>query len=441
MKKILYLILLLPFFSLQSCIEDEKDIFDTSAAERIAAAMKEYRATIAAAENGWLLAYYPEKNHSIGGYNMIAKFTADGNVTLCSEVATTHYEMGDTVSSEYDIISDMGPVLTFNTYNEIIHYFTEPKGSQDVDGMCGDYEFVFMEVTPSKIVLKGKKYGNKLVMTRLDGPLNAKEYFQEVLVAEEASSYGNYNFLINEDTICIANRSGRVLTVSYNEINAEGETVVNEEDLAFTCTPTGIKLYEPFVYTRDDRNNQQVTMENFEWNEEQKSFICTDAGVDAKLAVYMPEGFHFYNDYLGNYTMKYTGGKTATVTISQKESKKTYTLSGSVFPYDLELKYDLGAGIIGLKVQKRLGLISEGLYMGIVMYDSSTNYLTWGDAGLKGVVSEENGKMVITMIDDKMWVDYKADSFYYYSFDDSGTRVSSYASQYGRFTNVVFVKQ
>ena len=115
MKKILYLLLLLPFFSLQSCVEDEKDIFDASAAERIAAAMKEYRATLAAAENGWLLAYYPEKNHSIGGYNMMAKFTADGYVTLSSEVATTHYEVGDTVTSQYEIISDMGPVLTFNT--------------------------------------------------------------------------------------------------------------------------------------------------------------------------------------------------------------------------------------------------------------------------------------------------------------------------------------
>ena len=56
------------------------------------------------------------------------------------------------MTSQYDIISDMGPVLTFNTYNAILHYFTEPKGSSDVDGMAGDYEFVFMDVKPEMCI-------------------------------------------------------------------------------------------------------------------------------------------------------------------------------------------------------------------------------------------------------------------------------------------------
>ena len=279
MKKILYLLLLLPFFSLQSCVEDEKDIFDASAAERIAAAMKEYRATLAAAENGWLLAYYPEKNHSIGGYNMMAKFTADGYVTLSSEVSTRNYKAGDTMTSQYDIISDMGPVLTFNTYNEILHYFTEPNGSADVDGMAGDYEFVFMDVKADKIILKGKKYDNKLVMTRLDEPVDPKAYYQSIADMEKKSSYRYYNLYIQGDTICQASLVERTLEISYEVIEAR-DTTIQEEILAFTFTPSGIKLYEPFTF------KGKVTMENFNWDNEKSSFICTDPDADVRFGVH-----------------------------------------------------------------------------------------------------------------------------------------------------------
>ena len=273
MKKILYFILLLPFFSLQSCVEDEKDIFDASAAERIAAAMKEYRATLAAAENGWLMAYYPEKNHSIGGYNMMAKFTADGYVTLSSEVATRHYEAGDTLTSQYDIISDMGPVLTFNTYNEIIHHFTQPNGSADIDGMAGDYEFVFMDVKPDKIILKGKKYDNKLVMTRLDEPVDPKAYYASIAAMEDKSSAWYYNFYIQGDSICKASLEERTFEISY-EVYEGNDTLVQQDVLSFIYTPTGVKLYEPYTF------KGQVTMENFDWNSDKKSFICTDPNTD-----------------------------------------------------------------------------------------------------------------------------------------------------------------
>lgn len=346
MKKILYLILLLPFFSLQSCVEDEKDIFDASAAERIAAAMKEYRATLAAAENGWLLAYYPEKNHSIGGYNMMAKFTAEGNVTLSSEVATRNYEAGDTLTSQYDIISDMGPVLTFNTYNEILHHFTEPNGSSDVDGMAGDYEFVFMDVKPDKIILKGKKYDNKLVMTRLEEPTDPKTYYKSILdKMVESSLFGGFYLFVNDDTLCIANIVDRTMRISYEDRDEKGDTIVESESLAFIYTPTGFKLYEPFEYIAMDMK-ESVTMENFEWNSEKKSFVCTDAGVNVVFEGYVDPNFElYYEDYLGEWTCEYTAGSTkrsVKVQVVEEVKNKSVRLKGLTF--DILMNYDAVLG-------------------------------------------------------------------------------------------------
>ena len=437
MKKILYLLLLLPFFSLQSCVEDEKDIFDASAAERIAAAMKEYRATLAAAENGWLLAYYPEKNHSIGGYNMMAKFTADGYVTLSSEVATRNYAAGDTVTSQYEIISDMGPVLTFNTYNELLHYFTEPNGSSDVDGMAGDYEFVFMDVTPSKIILKGKKYENRLVLTRLDEPVDPKAYYTSIAAMEENASFGNYYFRVNGDSVSMAVLSDRVLNIAYEQYSQTGEVVVQEEALAFTFTPTGIKLYEPFVYSKDLRTNNQVKMENFDWNEESVTFTCTD-GADAEFEAYLPEGYRFYKDFIGTYTMKHSGSKTTEITLTEKVNKKSFTASGGELVYPFEFGFDLANGTITLKAQKYLEQLSANEYMGIAMWDSNKGYVTWGDGGMIGVCTEVGGHLTINFKDNKLWPGYTVDGFIYWKFDGSGTSIGSGG---GRFYEITLKKQ
>ena len=398
MKKILYLLLLLPFFSLQSCVEDEKDIFDASAAERIAAAMKEYRATLAAAENGWLLAYYPEKNHSIGGYNMMAKFTADGYVTLSSEVATRNYAAGDTVTSQYEIISDMGPVLTFNTYNELLHYFTEPNGSSDVDGMAGDYEFVFMDVKPDKIILKGKKYDNKLVMTRLEEPTNPKTYYKSISdKIRESAVFGGFYFIVNEDTLCIAEVVDRTMQISYEDRDENGDTIVKSESLAFTYTPTGFKLYEPFEYIAMDMK-QSVTIENFDWNNEQKAFICTDPGVNVIFKGYVDPNFElFYEDYLGEWTFKYGNGKSVKVNVVKEVENKSVRLTGLTF--DILMNYDALLGRLvfyGQKVAEDVEAASWQV--------TSPGYL---DASASyGMVTSWNKKenpMVLTWVDRGTW--------------------------------------
>ena len=62
---------------------------------------------------------------------------------------------GDQVTSMYQIKGDMGPILSFDTYNHILHQFSDPN--PDGLGYEGDYEFIILNVAKDKIEVKGKE--------------------------------------------------------------------------------------------------------------------------------------------------------------------------------------------------------------------------------------------------------------------------------------------
>ena len=47
-------------------------------------------------------------------------------------------------------------MLTFDSYNPLIHMFSGPLGLNM--NLGGDYEFIIMSATPDKVILQGKKY-------------------------------------------------------------------------------------------------------------------------------------------------------------------------------------------------------------------------------------------------------------------------------------------
>ena len=70
MKKIIYLLLAVLLFCLQSCVKDEKDLFDLPAAERINAKLQEYSKILQDAPNGWKMEYFPEIKQSMVLFRM-----------------------------------------------------------------------------------------------------------------------------------------------------------------------------------------------------------------------------------------------------------------------------------------------------------------------------------------------------------------------------------
>jgi len=93
-------------------------------------------------------------------------------------------------------VNDNCPVLTFNTYNNIMHIWADPR--QDGLGYEGDYEFLILEATPERVRLKGKKYGAYTVLYPLKDGEDIATITSEAATVE-ALIFGNGNLLDYKD--------------------------------------------------------------------------------------------------------------------------------------------------------------------------------------------------------------------------------------------------
>lgn len=175
-----------------ACSRDEESLFEKPAAIRAQEAIDNAFIVLTSAENGWEMAYFPNLEASAKGYNMVLKFNKNGNVSVTAKNATTtgNKIMTDTAST-WAVKSDYGPILTFDTYNDVFHAFSDPKG--DGAGLLGDYEFLILKATPELVLLKGKKHSAYTVMRPMKNP-DLAEYFTNC-EKMQADLFGNNNIV------------------------------------------------------------------------------------------------------------------------------------------------------------------------------------------------------------------------------------------------------
>ena len=146
-----------------ACSRDEESLFDKPAAIRAQEAIDNAFDVLTSAENGWEMAYFPNLEASAKGYNMVLKFSKNGNVSVTAKnSATTNNKIMTDTASTWAVKSDYGPILTFDTYNDVFHAFSDPK--ENGAGLLGDYEFLILKATPELVLLKGKKHSAYTVM-------------------------------------------------------------------------------------------------------------------------------------------------------------------------------------------------------------------------------------------------------------------------------------
>ncbi len=146
-----------------ACSRDEESLFEKPAAIRAQEAVENAFDVFTSAENGWEMAYFPNLEASAKGYNMVLKFNKNGNVSVTAKnQATTMNKIMTDTASTWAVKSDYGPILTFDTYNDVFHAFSDPKDNGA--GLLGDYEFLILKATPELVLLKGKKHSAYTVM-------------------------------------------------------------------------------------------------------------------------------------------------------------------------------------------------------------------------------------------------------------------------------------
>lgn len=278
MKKILMFTTALGLMvaTLPSCLKDDKANFSGSPAARLDEAVKVNKQILESAPNGWSLGYYAGRNYSGPGFTLTLKFK-DGKA----------YIMGDnkdatTVGvSEYDVVKDQGVVLTFPTYNSVIHELAGASQGYP-EGLQGDYEFAILEANANFIRLRGKKWKNEMILTPIKNQTQ-EEFMQKVLTIREGMTTNNYHFILGKDTLSAGevNVDTRRLTAKINNVSY---------DLAYNLTDTGLNLSSPIKIGAKEYSS-------FTWNEADKSFN----NGELSIRLYIPKS-HKSIDFWANKT-------------------------------------------------------------------------------------------------------------------------------------------
>src|SRR5690606_39945032 len=157
-KQGIYIWFLLTVFVLGACKRTENPIFDKNSAERLSEAVEHAYGILQGNSNGWMLKYYPASTMEFGGYTLFIDFVSDKDATLTSDINK------NAITSSYAVIAEGGPVLTFNGYNKVIHYFSEPGADSGVgaadSGLRGGVEFSVIEATPERVTVERKEAGD-----------------------------------------------------------------------------------------------------------------------------------------------------------------------------------------------------------------------------------------------------------------------------------------
>lgn len=175
------------------CAGEEEDLFSSSAAERLTMATAEYTGRLADMGGKWTMEYYPTNGDEAPqglGYLMLLDFNADQSVKVAMNNNFTGNVYKEDVSV-WEMIADNGPVLTFNTYNECLHAFSDPKDIgfttsrlEDETGLGaeGDYEFMVLSLDDKATegMLKGKKRGVYDRIIRLPEDTDFETYIADV---------------------------------------------------------------------------------------------------------------------------------------------------------------------------------------------------------------------------------------------------------------------
>ena len=278
MKKILMFTTALGLMvaTLPSCLKDDKANFSGSPAARLDEAVKVNKQILESAPNGWSLGYYAGRNYSGPGFTLTLKFK-DGKA----------YIMGDNKDattlgvSEYDIVKDQGVVLTFPTYNSVIHELAGASQGYP-EGLQGDYEFAILEANANFIRLRGKKWKNEMILTPIKNQTQ-EEFIQKVFTIREGMTTNNYHFILGKDTLSAGevNVDTRRLTAKINNVSY---------DLAYNLTDTGLNLSSPIKIGSKEYSS-------FTWNEADKSFN----NGELSIRLYIPKS-HKSIDFWANKT-------------------------------------------------------------------------------------------------------------------------------------------
>lgn len=266
-----------------ACTFEQEDYFDESAAIRIQHVNDEIKATLCApsSENGWLIQYYVAgtDDYDFEGFNLFGKFYESGKVTLSSDhryLRSGNAGKYTEYTSFYEMLAEEGPVLVFNTWNDILSVFVDPVSPSsapntiidDGEGMNGDDRLVVLSYNANEIILRGERHSAPVRFVRLDRSpadyISQTAAIKDYICNEKLAQYYVSN---GTDTMYIDGLYKGYFNYNDRLIDPLDSSVKN-----CVFTPEGFRLRTPLVLGSD-------TCQEFSLNAERTALLSGNVAV------------------------------------------------------------------------------------------------------------------------------------------------------------------
>jgi len=240
---------------LSGCQFEQEDFFDESAAIRIESTKTEIKKCLVDQSNngnyGWAIQYFVAGTDDLDfeGFNLFGKFYDSGKVTLASNhryLRNGNKNKYTESTSFYEMLSEEGPVLAFNTWNDVLSVFADPADpsaapdavNSDGEGMNGDDRLVCMSYGPTEMVFEGERHRGRVYFTALDR--DAQQYIADVakLKADVANEKMTEYKVVASDSITYI--SG--LNKGYFTVCDRLDDPLLSETKSCAFTPDGFRL-------------------------------------------------------------------------------------------------------------------------------------------------------------------------------------------------------
>ena len=237
-----------------SCKFEQDDLFDESASLRLTHQNDNVKARLVAesdaSKNGWLIQYFVAgtDDYQFEGFNLFGRFYANGKVTLASDhryLRNGNANKYTEHTSTYNMLSEEGTVLSFDTWNDILTVFADPvdptkaPGSlvSNGEGMYGDHNLVLKKFSDNEILFYGERHTAITRMIPCDRPW--QQYIADTKALKNrisSTSLNNYYVICGSDTMYFVGLSKGLYVYSERIVDP-----LNKKQLSCVFTPRGFR--------------------------------------------------------------------------------------------------------------------------------------------------------------------------------------------------------
>ena len=180
---------------LLGCTFEQEDYFDETAALRVTHLNQKIKERLvqqsAGGNHGWVIQYFVAgtDDYNFEGFNLFGDFKESGSVTLAGNHRFLRNGNANKYTediSTFKMLGEEGPVLSFDTWNDILTVFEDPVDPSaapsslvdDGEGMNGDHNLVMSSFKDDEIVFLGERHRAQIRFIPCDLPW--EEYIQTV---------------------------------------------------------------------------------------------------------------------------------------------------------------------------------------------------------------------------------------------------------------------